>query len=248
MLGRMRQNKKKVDNLKIALIYGQSHHGSTYHIARRLAEKLAGEAGTITEFFLPRDFGDFCTGCTACFMRSETLCPHYEKLAPITAAMDAADVIILASPVYVYHVTGAMKAFLDHYGWRWMVHRPEAAMFGKQAVCIATAAGSGTKSTLQDMAHSTFFWGVAKTYRWGLNVRATKWTEIDGRRKAKIEGEITRLAQRIKRDQKHLHPGMKTKAFFNLMRFLQRRGWNAADLAYWHEKGWDGSARPWRRG
>ena len=29
-----------------------------------------------------------------------------------------------------------MKAFLDHYGYRWMVHRPEAKMFGKQAVVI----------------------------------------------------------------------------------------------------------------
>ena len=32
--------------------------------------------------------------------------------------MDEANVIILASPVYVYHATGAMKAFLDHYGYR----------------------------------------------------------------------------------------------------------------------------------
>lgn len=232
--------------LKITMIHGQSHRGSTCHIAWMLAKKLAGTDGAVTEFFLPRDFGDFCTGCTACFMRSETLCPHYEKLAPITAAMDAADVIILASPVYVYHVTGAMKAFLDHYGWRWMVHRPEAAMFYKQAVCIATAAGAGTKSTLQDMAHSTFFWGVAKTYRFGLNVRATKWAEVDGGRKAAIDRRVTGLAQKIKQNHKHLRPGIKTKAFFNLMRFLQRRGWNEADQIYWHDRGWDGKARPWR--
>ena len=44
-------------------------------------------------------------------MESEKKCPHYEKIKPLTAAMDEADVIILASPVYVYHVTGAMKAF-----------------------------------------------------------------------------------------------------------------------------------------
>lgn len=36
---------------------------------------------------------------------------------------------------------GSMKAFLDHYGYRWMVHRPEEKMFRKQAVCISTAAG-----------------------------------------------------------------------------------------------------------
>ena len=148
--------------MRITIIHGQSHKGSTYHIARALAEKLEGE---IIEFFLPRDFDFFCVGCTSCFGKDEKLCPHYEKLKPITQAMDQADVIILASPVYVYHATGAMKAFLDHYGYRWMVHRPEEKMFHKQAVCISTAAGAGMKSTNKDMADSTFFWGVAKTYK-----------------------------------------------------------------------------------
>ena len=145
--------------MKITLIYGQNHKGSTYHVARRLAEKLGGER---KEFFLPRDFGEFCLGCTGCFMKGEENCPHYKKLLPITRAMDEADVIILASPVYVYHATGQMKAFLDHYGCRWMVHRPEEKMFTKQAVCISTAAGAGMKSTNKDMADSLFFWGVPK--------------------------------------------------------------------------------------
>lgn len=99
-------------------------------------------------------------------------------LTSITRALDDADVIILASPVYVYHTTGAMKAFLDHYGWRWMVHRPEEKMFSKQAVCISTAAGAGMKSTNRDMADSTFFWGVAKTYRYGIAVMETSWERV----------------------------------------------------------------------
>lgn len=50
-------------------------------------------------------------------MKGEEKCPHYEKLDPITKAVDEADVLILTSPVYVYHCTGSMKAWLDHYGW-----------------------------------------------------------------------------------------------------------------------------------
>ncbi|MBQ7745801.1 MAG: NAD(P)H-dependent oxidoreductase, partial [Ruminococcus sp.] len=102
--------------MKTVIIHGQSHKGSTCHIARILADKIGGET---YEYFLPKDFGEFCCGCTRCFKESETKCPHYDKLAAITQAMDEADVIILASPVYVYHATGAMKAFLDHYGYRW---------------------------------------------------------------------------------------------------------------------------------
>ena len=55
------------DNMKIVIIHGQSHKGSTYHIAHMLAEKLDGE---IKEFFLPRDFGEFCVGCTRCILES----------------------------------------------------------------------------------------------------------------------------------------------------------------------------------
>ena len=70
--------------MKIAVINGQNHKGSTYHIGKQVADKLGGE---VTEFFLPRDFGDFCVGCTQCFLKSETLCPHYERLKKITEAM-----------------------------------------------------------------------------------------------------------------------------------------------------------------
>lgn len=229
--------------MKITLIHGQGHEGSTCHVARLLAEKLNGE---VTEFFLPRDFGEWCTGCTLCFGQSETKCPHFEKLSPITKAMDDADVIILASPVYVYHVTGAMKAFLDHYGWRWMVHRPEERMFSKQAVCISTAAGAGMKSTNQDMAHSTFFWGIPKTYKYGVAVMETSWEKVSTKKKQTIEKKMERLAQKIIKRQGHVKPSMKTKVFFQVMRMLQKRGWNEADVNYWRNKGWDGKERPWR--
>lgn len=114
--------------MKITLIHGQSHKGSTYHVARILAEKIDGE---ITEIVLPRDFDQMCVGCAQCIKKDEKLCPHYEKLAPITEAIDAADLLIFESPVYVYHVTSAMKALLEHYGWRWIMHRPEESMFKK---------------------------------------------------------------------------------------------------------------------
>lgn len=229
--------------MKIVIIHGQSHKGSTYHLTHSLTDKLEGE---VKEFFLPRDFGEFCVGCTGCFMKSETTCPHYEKLRPFTEAMDEADVIILASPVYVYHATGAMKAFLDHYGYRWMVHRPEGTMFRKQGICISTAAGGGMKSTNKDMADSLFFWGVAKIYTYGLAVRATSWEAIDEKTRDKIERKTTALAKQIKANNGRVKPSLKTRGFFFIMRLMQKSGWNEADSSYWKEKGWTGKKRPWK--
>lgn len=229
--------------MKITIIHGQSHQGSTCNIARLLAKKLKGE---VKEFFLPKDFGEFCIGCTACFDISETKCPHFEKISPITQAIDNADVIILASPVYVYHTTGAMKAFLDHYGWRWMVHRPEKKMFSKQAVCISTAAGAGMKSTNKDMAHSTFFWGVAKTYKYGIAVMETSWDRVNAKKKQKIEKKLDSLANKIKAAQGHIKPSVKTKMFFSVICQMQKHGLNEADASYWKRKGWTEKKRPWK--
>lgn len=228
--------------MKTVIIHGQNHKGSTYHLAHELAQKIGGE---LTEFFLPRDFGDFCLGCTSCFMKGPDNCPHYDKLEPITKAMDEADVIILASPVYVYHATGSMKAFLDHYGYRWMVHSPEPSMFKKQGVCISTAAGAGMKSTNKDMADSLFYWGIAKTYKYGCAVAATDWDSINEKKKASIHKNTSKIAASIVKNCGKVKPGLKTKAFFFMMHLMQRNGFNPRDVEYWKEKGWTGKARPW---
>ena len=229
--------------MKITLIHGQNHKGSTYNIAHELAEKLNGE---ITEFFLPKDFGEFCLGCGTCFTTSEKKCPHYEKTQPLTAAIDAADVLIFDSPVYVYHVTGSMKAFLDHYGYRWMVHSPEESMFKKQAVCITTAAGAGLSSTLKDLKDSLYFWGVAKIYKYGIAVAALDWNSVSDKKRKSIDKATTKLAKKISRRNGKVKPGLKTKAFFFLMHLLQRKGITEKDRLYWKEKGWTGNKRPWK--
>ena len=229
--------------MKIVMINGQSHKGSTYQTGKMLVDKLQGE---VTEFFLPRDFDKFCMGCTQCFMKSESKCPHYVSIKKITEAMLAADVLVFTSPVYVYHATGSMKAFLDHYGYMWMAHRPEERMFQKQAVCIATAAGAGMKSTIKDMSDSLFFWGVPIVYKLGFAIKATSFERIDVKIKSKIDKKTSNIANQIIKNSSHIKVGIKTKGFFLIMRMIQKKAWNPADKKYWVEKGWMGRTRPWK--
>lgn len=230
--------------MKIVMINGQNHKGSTYHIGKMLADKLGGE---VTEFFLPRDFSEYCIGCSQCFEVSAAKCPHYEKQQPILKAIDEADLIILTSPVYVYHVSAPMKNFLDHQGHRWMVHRPKAEMFKKQAVCISTAAGAGMKSTNKDMADSLFFWGIPKVYQLGVAVQAVNWQGVTDAKKEKIEKKVSALARKIKKNHGKVTPGMKTKGFFYVMRMVQKKtGWCGPDVKYWNEMGWTKQVRPWK--
>lgn len=69
--------------------------------------------------------------------------------------------MILASLVYVYHVTEAIKAFLDLYGYTdgWCIVQKNLCK--KQGVCISTADSAGIKPINKDMADSLFFWGYS---------------------------------------------------------------------------------------
>ena len=156
--------------MKTVVIHGQSHEVSTCMMARELAQKAGGE---VREFFLPQDFDRPCRGCFSCFKTDLSHCPHYRELEPLKDAILDADLIILTSPVYVYHATGQMMSFLDHFGTWWVVHRPVPEMSAKQGVVLATAAGGGMGRTAQDMADSLKMWGVHRVYRLGVGVQAT---------------------------------------------------------------------------
>ena len=48
--------------MKVVLIHGQNHKGSSYNIGGMIANKIANE-DEIVEFFLPKDLNHFCVGC-----------------------------------------------------------------------------------------------------------------------------------------------------------------------------------------
>lgn len=230
--------------MKIVIIHGQSHEGSSCMVARALARQVGGE---IQEFFLPRDFDEPCRGCYTCFKTELSRCPHYDALAPLAAAMLQADLLILSSPVYVYHATGQMMSFLDHFGTWWMIHRPMPEMSRKQAVAISTAAGGGMKSAMRDMADSLEMWGIRRVYRLGFGVQATKPDEIPERIRRTIERKTARLARRIQRNAGKQGCNARAKAWFALMRMAHKHAAPMEpDYGYWEERGWHGKGRPWR--
>ena len=228
--------------MKIVIIHGQSHEGSTCMVARELANKVGGE---VREFFLPRDF-EPCRGCYTCFKTNLSRCPHFRDLEPLERAMLDADLLILESPVYVYHATGQMMSFLDHFGTWWVVHRPMPEMSGKQAVAISTAAGGGMKSTVKDMADSLEMWGIRKVYKLGVGVQATSSHEIPDRILRTIHRKTDKLAKQIQGNTGRCGYNGRAKRWFYMMRFAHRYFPPAEpDYGYWEERGWHGKQRPW---
>lgn len=232
--------------MNIVAIYGTEHRGSTYNISQLFLKRLKSESDEIKEFFLPKDMPHFCCGCGSCFGKSEKACPHYEKVNPIKEAIEKSDLVIFASPVYVFHTTGQMKTLLDHFGYQWMVHRPNGAMFSKMALVISTAAGAGMKSTNKDITDSLSFWGVGKIFTYGKAVAAINWEGVSEKKKLEIEKHVDKLSVKILKKSHKVTPSLKVKVLFYAMRFMQKVFTiNSVDKDYWENQGWLGHERPW---
>ncbi|WMJ76166.1 MULTISPECIES: flavodoxin family protein [unclassified Sedimentibacter] len=233
--------------MNITVIYGTEHKGSTYSIAQLFLKKLRNENSEIREVFLPRDVPNYCRGCAQCFEKGEEHCPDYEKVNRIKKDIEKADLLIFTSPVYVYHTTGQMKTLLDHFGYQWIVHRPNKLMFNKMALIISTAAGGGMKSTIKDIADSLTFWGVARIFKYGKGVAAINWNGVSDKKKLSIYKDVDRISSKIIATQGNVKPSFKVKAIFNVMRLVQKKGgFNKADHDYWKEHGWLHNKRPWQ--
>lgn len=231
--------------LKILLINGGMRKGNTYHITQMLLEHITLDK-IVEEIKLPKDMPHFCTGCFGCILKEETICPHYEYMDKIVTKMKEADLIILVSPVYVFHVSGPMKVFLDHLGYAWMVHRPYPEMFKKQAFIVTTAAGGGTKSTIKDMKDSVDWWGVGKVYSLGLNVASASWEHTSEKKKIKANKATKKIAIKIQKNVGKVKPRIKVKVLYLIFKFVFTRiVKEGSEHDYWNMENGIGKS-PWR--
>lgn len=231
--------------MKITIINGQNHQGSSYHIGRMIADKLAQE-NEITEFFLPRDLAHFCTGCYRC-IEEDRQCPFYQEKMVMMDSVKQAELLIFTTPTYCLRASAPMKSFMDLTFTYWMSHRPREWMFHKKAVVISTAAGGGARQAIKDIKTCLFYWGVPFIKTYGAALQAMNWETVSAKNKAKIEKKTTRLAQQLK-SKPNANAGIKTKVIFHVMRRMHLAGWNASPIetTYWKEQGWFGKARPWK--
>lgn len=229
--------------MKITLIHGQNHKGSTYNISRILAEQF--KDSEIQEFFLPKDLEHFCLGCYQC-IKDESKCPFYTEKKRITDAIESAELLIFTTPTYCMRASAPMKSFFDLTFTYWMPHKPRKCMFSKKAVVITTAAGNGMKSALKDITNTLFYWGVPYVKSYGIAVQAMNWDQVSSDKKDKIKADMVKMSAHLQ--NKKVRVGIKTKFMFGMMRMMQLNGWGAdeSEKEYWQKLGWLDKARPWK--
>lgn len=231
--------------MKIVLIHGQNHKGSSYTIGRMIADKVEVEK-EITEFFLPKDLNHFCLGCYKC-IEGDDNCPFYEEKRNIMDEVEKADLLIFTTPTYCLRASAPMKSFIDFTFTYWIAHRPRKCMYSKKAVVVSTAAGQGTKSAIKDVKTALFYWGIPYIKSYGKALQAMNWDMVSPKKKDKIKKDTTRIAKKLSNGKKP-HVGIKTRFMFKVMAGMQSAGMGSSPMEkeYWESNGWLGKKRPWK--
>jgi multimeric flavodoxin WrbA len=225
----------------LALVGSNRKHGNTARIVELIEARMQALAA---QHDMPLEFetlalGELeiqpCRGCRGCFGCGEERCPlRGDDIPFIRARMDAADGLLLASPVYMDDVSGLVKTWIDRLSY--VSHRP--AFGGKCAYPIATVGGGSTRHTLRTMNAALLTWGYHLVGQAGFKMGALAAPDEMPR----YEKEAARVAEALFRavlEQHALRP-----SFVSLLAFkIQQLAWQgepagSLDHTYWLERGW----------
>ncbi len=222
-------------NGKIVAINGSPHQGigNTTQLIEMLRPTLEEEGFALEMILLSGKEIDYCTGCGLCIEKGKCWIPDDHR--GIVTQLLAADAVILASPVYFYHVTAQMKAFLDRsLAWG---HKPRGTF--KPGLAISVAAAFGEVEVANYLARILHVYGAFSVGT--LTALATGPGEFLGRET--VEARAADLARDLARavKQKRRYPATSEDLFFWLhIGWLiknQKDGIMADDYRHWQEHG-----------
>ncbi len=221
--------------MKIIAINGSPHGkwGSCSYLVTKMfeeCEKLGAETEVIR---LIKNKINYCIGCGECM--SSGVCPQKDDVREIQDKMREADGIVFASPVYVLHVTGLLKNFIDR--CLPMGHRP--CLHGKCSAAVSAYAGVGdidlVANYMLNFLSGQGAYPVGKVCAHTLNVKVSE--EDQG--KARLLGRDMVKAIEQKKTFDWEKKAFNSKEFKEMKTFIkERKDFVKEDYKYWKEKGW----------
>lgn len=99
--------------MRIIAINGSPRkQGNTSNIVRAMLEGAASAGAETTEVRLHDIDLKGCMGCLSC-RQNPGVCKQQDDLSPYLEALKSCNGYVIGSPIYMYHVTGQMKIFVD---------------------------------------------------------------------------------------------------------------------------------------
>lgn len=99
---------------KILVISSSPRKGGNSEMLCARFQKGAEEAGHVVRMVNLNDYHiGYCKGCFACSKNEEGACFQNDDMASLVDKLISADVIVFATPVYFYSMSGQLKTFID---------------------------------------------------------------------------------------------------------------------------------------
>lgn len=223
-------SKTKTQKIRVLAIVGSPRKGKTYHAIKSMEEN-SPEVDLNILMLNELDIG-LCKGCYLCNSRGEEYCPLKDDRDTILAEMGKADGIIFASPVYVNHITGTMKNFIDRLGF--LAHRPN--YFDKQAMVMATCKSFGADVVTGYLEDIVNVFGLNVTAKLGLKITtgSEKEARLNHMKALKVFDEFI---ESIRKDTR-VEPNMNQLVMFNSFKMVSEQVKDdfPADYSYYRDK------------
>ena len=223
-------------NPTIVAVNGSPHAGvgNTSMMIEMLRGPLAAEGFNLEIINLCEKEIDYCYGCGFCMEKGK--CWIEDDHRATVNQLLSADGIILGSPVYIFHVTGQMKTFLDRslaYG-----HKPRPTWKPGLAVCVS--AGLGETQTAEYLAGVLRIYGAFAVGK--FTAMATGPGEFIGREavEASAQDLAHDLSRAIKEKRRRPASDMDLR-FYQFMGDLVKRNKDSImkhDYKHWQENGY----------
>jgi len=223
--------------MRYLVVNGSPHKGNTW----KLVDLICNEIKTISpdsefeEIHLYDLNLPFCIGCSLCFRKGYTFCPHNNIVQNILDQIDHSDGVIFAVTTFNLHLTALFKNLIDHFCF--MLHRPR--FFQKKAIVVSTTNASGAKKTVNYVSETLKAMGFNRCYT--LPVSTYSWNSFSPQKKA-VE-KCQKLAHLFCQDveSRKLHsPSFSALMSYNIFRgmslgYVKGTEYPTEDGVYWLE-------------
>jgi multimeric flavodoxin WrbA len=193
----------------------------------------AEAAGATTEIVdLPSLWIEACNACESCSLTG--VCIHNDDFSLLFERMSAADGIVLGSPVYIDHVTGQMKVFIDRLADA--IHYQ--TLSGKYGCAVATTWSSGGEEVVSYLNHVLNYLGILAIGRISVEIGDDPESLYREKNKAWTLGE--HLAGAIRTGEgypRQMRVIEENRSFFAEI-VEQNREWRPDEYQAWVRKGW----------
>lgn len=99
---------------KIVILNGSPRrNGNTSALVKKFTEGAESVGNTVTEFFLDKMNINGCKGCFGGHSSRECPCVQKDDMAQIYPAVKECDVIVLATPLYYWNMSGQIRTAVD---------------------------------------------------------------------------------------------------------------------------------------